>query len=75
MAKDTTHIAVLQRTQKQVQILSGIQGPHMYEIVAQLVDQAWEKARQDGLVTDAMLQVQPTKKKTESQPAMMAAVA
>ena len=53
-----THIAVLLRTQKQVAILSSVIGPHIYELVGAWVDKAWEDAKKQGLVTDAMLQTQ-----------------
>lgn len=55
-----THIAVEERTQKQVAILSKIFKRHMYVLVAEWADQVWNGALSGGLVTDAMLQLQET---------------
>ena len=70
-----THVAVLPRTQKQLSILSKVRGPFIYELVGAWADEAWEKAKKDGLVTDAMIQPQdkpsPSEKKSRVASAQM----
>ena len=63
-----THINVLERTKRQIAILKNVSadGAFGYEIVEALVDQAWEKAKKDGLVTDAMIQ-SPTQSKSKKR--------
>ena len=74
--KKYTHLAVLVQTQKKVSILSSVTGESILDIVEAWADQAWEKAKKDGLVTDAMIQPQsPTEKKTKSQNAQARVIA
>jgi hypothetical protein len=54
--KKFTQIAVTPQTQKKLSILAAVIGPSIYELVEAWTDAAWEKAKTDGLVTDAMLQ-------------------
>ena len=70
--KKYTHVGVLVQTQKKISILSSIQGENIYELVEAWADEAWEKAKKDGLVTDAMLGSQnqsPTQSKKNAQSA------
>lgn len=68
--KKYTQIAVTPLTQKKVSILAAVIGPSIYELVEAWADEAWQKAKADGLVTDAMIQSQdkpsPTEKKTKN---------
>lgn len=51
-----THIAVKVRTQKQIAILSKIlDDASMYGLVGNWADKEWNRAKQAGLVTDAMI--------------------
>lgn len=75
--KKYTHVGVLVQTQKKISILSSIQGENIYELVEAWADEAWEKAKKDGLVTDAMIQPQeqsPSEKKTKNAPARVVAL-
>jgi len=56
--KTQTHVNVLLQTQKQISILSRVQGQFGYELVEAWANNAWQKAKEEGLVTDAMLQPQ-----------------
>jgi hypothetical protein len=61
MAEDSkyTHVGVLKSTHKKIAILktvaNGGQGVDMYQMIDAWANQAWEEAREAGLVTDAML--------------------
>lgn len=66
---DSTHVGILKRTQKQISILARVMSNDtkvtMYDLVGLWADEAWEKAKKAGLVTDAMLNahwVSPQKK-------------
>jgi len=50
-----THIGIERKTQRQIAILAKIHGVTIYDLVGTWTDDAWEKARRAGLVTDAML--------------------
>ena len=70
--KQTTHIAVTIETQRKLSILKSVQGPkvYIYELVGAWTDEAWEKAKKAGLVTDAMLKTQlnpPSEKKNTAR--------
>jgi hypothetical protein len=58
---ETTHIGVLKITQKRISILTKVisaQQPNkvtMAEVVENLASIAWQQAKDQGLVTDAML--------------------
>ena len=66
--KKYTHIGVTVPTQKKISILAAVIGPSIYELVESWANDAWEKAKKDGLVTDAMIQstekTSPSEKKT-----------
>lgn len=74
-----THIGVLTDTQKRIAILArvanGGQKMNIYDLVDIWSKQAWEEAKEAGVVTDAMLQPQAhwiapvieTKKQTRRQ--------
>jgi len=65
--KKYTQISVTPPTHKKVSILAAVIGPSIYELVEAWADEAWEKAKKDGRVTDAMIQSQekpsPSEKK------------
>jgi hypothetical protein len=65
--KKYTHVGVTVQTQKKISILASVIGPSIYELVESWTNDAWEKAKRDGLVTDAMIQSQekptPSEKK------------
>lgn len=63
-----THINVLESTKKKLSILASVKGTFGYEMTEALVDQAWEKAKRDGLVTDAMIE-SPTQTKSKKNAA------
>src|SRR5688572_19524811 len=50
-----THVGVLKRTHKQISILASSAGMNMYDLLASWAQDAWEKAKKTGQVTDAML--------------------
>ena len=54
--KKYTHIGVTVPTQKKISILASVIGPSIYELVESWADDAWNKAKEEGLVTDAMIQ-------------------
>ena len=58
--KKQTHINVLTRTQRQIEILKSVRGSYGYELVEAWADQAWAEAKKQGLVTDAMIQPVPS---------------
>jgi hypothetical protein len=69
--KKYTHIGVTVPTQKKISILASVIGPSIYELVESWTDEAWAKAKKDGLVTDAMIQSpekQPPSEKKSAQP-------
>ena len=75
MAKKYTHVGILLQTQKKISILSSIQGENIYDLVGSWADDAWDKAKKAGLVTDAMIQSQspsPTKQKKSALEAVAA---
>lgn len=55
-----THIGVLTETQKRVAILAKVSNgsQHMYDLIDLWAKDAWEEAKQAGIVTDAMLNPQ-----------------
>ncbi len=55
--KLTTHVGVETRTQKMIAILARVQPSKttMRDLVRDWADDAWQDAKQAGLVTDAML--------------------
>ena len=63
--KETTHVAVLLRTQRQLAILKSVRGSKIYELVGECTEKAWEEAKAQGLVTDAMLSPSPSKKNAQ----------
>jgi len=66
--KKYTHLAVLVKTQKKVSIIASVTGESILDLVESWADKAWEDAKKDGLVTDAMIQSpepSPSKKKLE----------
>jgi hypothetical protein len=69
--KKYTHVGVTPQTQKKISILAAVIGPSIYELVESWTNNAWDKAKQDGLVTDAMIQPQekpsPSEKKRTGQ--------
>lgn len=82
-----THIGVLVDTQRRVSILSkvanGGRGMNIYALVDTWAKEAWEEAKQAGVVTDAMLNppahwvapstpVQATKKRRQRKVKMTA---
>jgi hypothetical protein len=77
--KKYTQIAVTPTTQKKISILAAVIGPSIYELVESWTNEAWEKAKEDGLVTDAMIQSQekpsPSEKKTNRTASARVAVA
>ena len=60
--KKYTHLAVLVQTQKKVSILSSVTGESILDLVEAWADEAWEKEKKNGIVTDAMIQ-SPVEKK------------
>jgi hypothetical protein len=61
--KKYTHVGVMTGTQKKIALLSRIRDVNIYDLVEAWADEAWEKAKKEGLVTDAMLTPAPIKKK------------
>jgi hypothetical protein len=59
--KKFTHVGVEVQTQKKISILAKVEGENIYDLVALWAEEAWEKARKAGRVTDAMLH--PTRRK------------
>lgn len=55
--KRFTQIGVLPETQKKLSVLASTVGPSIYELVEIWTNEAWEKARKDGLVTDTLLKM------------------
>ena len=66
--KKFTQVSITPQTQKKIVILAAVVGPSIYALVESWADQAWEQAKKDGLVTDAMIQSQdkpsPSEKKS-----------
>ena len=60
--KKQTHINVLPKTQKQIEILKSVHGTFGYELVETWADEAWDEAKKKGLVTDAMISLATAKK-------------
>jgi hypothetical protein len=54
-----THIGLKKGTQRKIAILSRVIGPRIYELVAIWTNDAWEMAKKQGMVTDAMLEETP----------------
>jgi hypothetical protein len=73
--KKHTHIAVLLQTQKKISILASIEGENMYDLVALWADAAWDKAKKEGLVTDAMIQSQEKSPSKQKKSAITRAIA
>ena len=65
--KKFTQIAVTPPTQKKLSILAAVIGPSIYELVETWTNEAWDKARKDGLVTDAMIQARETQSPSEKK--------
>lgn len=73
--KRYTHVGVLVETQKKISILASVTGENIYDLVALWTDQAWEKAKEEGVVTDAMVQSpSPIQKKSAHARAVILAV-
>ena len=66
--KKYTQIAVIPSTQKKLSILAAVIGPSIYGLVETWTNEAWQEAKEKGLVTDAMIQSQdkpsPSEKKS-----------
>ena len=64
MAEETgttfTHIGVKKTDRRKIAILAKVQGGNIYEMVGAWADDAWNKAKKKGLVSDAMVQPRPT---------------
>ena len=56
MDKSFTHIGLKKGTKRKIAILSKVIGPSIYELVAIWTNDAWEQAKQAGMVSDAMLE-------------------
>ncbi len=54
-----THVGILKPTHKKIAILAAVanggQGVNIYELVDAWAQEAWQEAKANGLVTDAML--------------------
>jgi hypothetical protein len=75
--KKYTHLAVLVQTQKKVSILASVTGESILDLVEIWAAAAWEKAKKEGLVTDAMIQPQgqsPSKQKKSAVSARQIAI-
>ncbi len=59
MNGEFTHIGLKKGTQRKIAILSRVIGPRIYELVAIWTNDAWEMAKKQGMVTDAMLEEMP----------------
>ena len=55
MAEKQTHTNVLPETKRKLEILRGVRGLYGYELIEGWTNEAWEKAKKEGLVTDAMI--------------------
>jgi hypothetical protein len=49
--KKYTQIGVTVPTQKKISILAAVIGPSIYELVETWADEAWQEAKEKGLVT------------------------
>ena len=61
--KEYSNLAVLPTTKRKIQLLSGIKDEDILVLVGAWADTEWEKAKKEGLVTDAMLKPSPSKQK------------
>jgi hypothetical protein len=52
-----THIGVKKTDQRKIAILAKVQGGNIYEMVGAWADVAWDKAKAEGMVSDAMIQL------------------
>lgn len=50
-----THVGVEKPTQKRIALLARVRGKAIYVLLAEWAKEDWDKAKQAGLVTDAML--------------------
>ncbi len=50
-----THLGVFKPTQRKVAILSAVKGKDISILVGELVEAAWDDAKRQGLVNDAMV--------------------
>jgi len=72
MAKETTeytHVGVTVPTQKKIALLAKIKGTMIRDLVGSWADEAWEAAKDEGIVTDAMIAPakSPVKQKKSAQ--------
>ncbi len=54
-----THVAIERATQRKIAILATLSDQKIYEMIAAWTDAEWKKAKQAGLVKDAMLEPEP----------------
>ncbi|MBI5951863.1 MAG: hypothetical protein HY865_09415 [Chloroflexi bacterium] len=50
-----THIGVKKVDKRKIAILAKVQGGNIYEMVGAWADEAWNKAKAEGVVSDAMI--------------------
>lgn len=50
-----THVHTEKPTKKKIVLLARVRGRVIYELMADWANENWEKAKQQGLVTDKML--------------------
>lgn len=52
-----THIGIKKTDKRKIAILAKVRGGNIYEMVGAWADEAWNKAKAEGKVTDAMIPV------------------